>query len=280
MAKKQTAAQKHEALVKKYAPSVANILGTRISGLSTSPVATSTAAAERHLALKAKSGNTKEWADMEKAKKNTMSISGKGLFPKHKYTEQQLLDARLSSDAQARLKAYGPAGKLDSEMAALFAKGPKVSRTARSVSAPNLGKAQANKALAKQLTKQSFLLEIQGLQLAKDSLLSAAKNNALKQQYELAVSLEDAARQYSAISSAQRAAAGASGLVVHSQSFLDVYAEAANQYTIQTNRLKEVTALNQEALYKEALMKAEEYNIEINSVGVQQRLQNLMIDDN
>lgn len=239
-------------------------------------------AQERHDALKAKLGNTQQWKDMEATQKNRMTVTSKyPLFGKKRYTEQEIFNAQVSRDTASRLKKYGPVtGQLDAEVQSLFGKKPKVSRTSRSVSAPNLGKARANKALSKQLTNQSFLLEIQGLQSAKDALLSTAADNARKQQYELSVSLEEAAQQYASVSSAQRAAAGASGLMMHSQSFLDVYAEAANQYTTQTNRLKQVTAINQQSLYKESLMKAEEYNIEINSVSLQQRLQNLLIDDN
>lgn len=195
-------------------------------------------------------------------------------------TEQQRADAISAQYAKERLAAYGPSGQLDAEVRALFGKSPKSSRKAVSVGGGgNSAKARANKALAKSLTKQSFLLEIQGLTNARDSLLDAAKTNVLRQQRELDITLEEAARQFASVSSAQRAAAGASGLLMNSQSFLDVYAETATQYTIQTSRLKETTRINQESLYKESLLKAEEFNIEINSTMLEQRLQDLMIDN-
>jgi len=195
-------------------------------------------------------------------------------------TAQQEADAKVASYNNERTKAYGTMDSFYAETKSLFGKSKKVKKKSSGVGSSTVGKAKANKSLAKQLTKQSFLLEMQGLQSAKDALLSTAKTNALKQQYELSISLEEAATKFASVSSAQRAAAGASGLAMNSQSFLDVYAETANQYTIQTNRLKDVTRINQESLYKEALLRAEEYNIEINSVSVQQRLQDLMIDQN
>jgi len=122
-----------------------------------------------------------------------------------------------------------------------------------------------------QLIYESFLLEVQGLQAAKNTLMGTAKDNVLKQQQELNYSLQDAARKFAKVSSSQRASAGASGISMYSQSFLDVFADTASEYTRQVGMLKDTARMNQDTLYTEALQKSEEYDIQIKKADIQKQ---------
>lgn len=140
------------------------------------------------------------------------------------------------------------------------------------------GSAFNNKILAKQGKKDAYLLQMQGLTAAKDGLLSLAKANVLKQKQELDMVLQDAAIEFSSVTSAQRAAAGASGISVNSGSFLDVFADQAARFSTQMQRAKDVSRLNQESLMREALYQAESYKYDLQAVTQQQKLDELMIE--
>lgn len=129
------------------------------------------------------------------------------------------------------------------------------------------------KQMGQMYIETSFLLEMQGLKKAQEDLLAVAKDNVLKQQMELNFSLRDAAREFSKKSASQRASAGASGISIYSQSFLDVFADTASEYTRQVGRLKDTTRMNQDTLYKEAMLKSEEYNIRIKQAELNKRIQ-------
>lgn len=137
---------------------------------------------------------------------------------------------------------------------------------------------QGTKLLAKQKTDESYLLQIQGIKTSSEALVATAKKNAALMQRQLGMTLEDAAKKFDAVSSGQRAAAGASGISIFSGSFQDVFLEQQSQYYTQILRAKDVTRLNQEALVTEALQKAEAYKYDIAGVQAQQSLSNLMIN--
>lgn len=159
----------------------------------------------------------------------------------------------------------------------------KVSTTPQKMSFSSYSNSQglnpyANKKLAKQYQKDSYLLQIQGIQYSQNSVKQLASANALKQQKELDMALADAAKQFSQISSSQMAQAGASGLSVYSGSFIDVFADQASQFTTQVQRAKDATRLNQETLMREALYQAESYNYDIKGIQTQITLNDLMIE--
>ena len=130
-----------------------------------------------------------------------------------------------------------------------------------------LQKMQANLA-----REQGYLLQIQGLQLASTQTVDAAKRNILKTRLEHSMALEDAARKFEQLSSSQRASAGASGLDVYSVSFQNVYAEAADAYTRDIARSKNIQKLNEETMMTDALRQAESYLITIGGIKSQKSL--------
>ena len=129
--------------------------------------------------------------------------------------------------------------------------------------------------LAKSYRDQSYLNQIKGLEFASSSTLAVAESNVIKQQQELNFQLAKASKDFRSLSSSQRASAGASGFLVNSDSFLNVYNEAASVYGRDVSRLKDVTKQNQQTLYKEALRQAETYRLEILGIKLQQSADNV-----
>lgn len=132
-----------------------------------------------------------------------------------------------------------------------------------------------NQKLAKALTNESILLQISGLQKQAEDIVSVAKKNALKDEKELNYTLDQMAQDFRRLSATQRAAAGASGFLVNSGSFLQVYAEAANQFDLDVSRRKEITTLNQRTMIEDALRQAEALQIQAQQVEKARQIEKL-----
>lgn len=176
--------------------------------------------------------------------------------------------------------SYDWSGSLLSYIQNLQAKAVPTTRTSSGVvySSWNGASPYSNINLARQDKQDSFLLQIQGYQQAQQSVVALSQGDVLKQQQQLNMTLEDAARQFSQVSSSQRAAVGASGLSIHSGSFLNVFADQASQYTMQVQRAKDITKMNQESTLRAALYQSEAYNYDIKGVQKQSQLESLLID--
>lgn len=120
-----------------------------------------------------------------------------------------------------------------------------------------------------------YALQESGLQDQSSAVLQNAAQNVKVLQANLNSTLSQDAGTFAQLSSSQRAAAGASGLSTYSSSYLDVYHQAASNFTRDVSRAQAVTQTQQQQVLTAATLQSQAYLNSIAGVKVQNQIDDL-----